>query len=250
MFASFSSTKPFSKRWRIAIIFIAFSACFIRANAQNQPENPLSNGALAEQIERQRIAQERSSLKAQLAQQRQSCYQELAVNACLNEARDQHNEKTRDLKRQEVSLNDAQRKRAGADRLRAIEERNSPEAQLKQAQQRGTALESSAKREQQRQEREISRQAKRNMATQTGSQTISQDMETPKPEAKLAAPSSALQPALPKPSQSAPDAANAERKRQNAAQREKEAQERRARMQDREAKRKKPLSAPLPTPAS
>lgn len=253
MFASFSSTGPFSKHWRFAIICIAISAGFIRAYAQNQPENVLSNSVSAEQIERQRIAQERSSLKAQLEQQRQACYQKLAVNACLSEARDQYNEKMRDLKRQEVSLNDAQRKRAGADRLRAIDERNSPEAQLKQAQQRGKALESSAQRDQQRQEREISRQAKRNAAKEVGLPTTSQATEAPaaevKPEPKPAA-ARPPQPATPRPKSPAPDAALAERKRLKAAQREKEAQERRARMQEREAKRKKPLSVPLPTPAS
>jgi colicin import membrane protein len=251
MFASSLSKSPCRQGWRFAIICIAFSAGSIRAHAQNEPENALSNSASAEQIERQRIAQERSSLNAQLEQQRQACYQKLAVNACLNEARDQHNEKMRDLKRQEVSLNDAQRKRAGADRLRAIDERNSPEAQLKQAQQRGKALENSAQREQQRQERETSRQAKRTTATP---EPTLQATETPanitKPEPKPAIASQVPQLATTKPAKPAPDAANAERKRQQATQREKEAQERRARMQEREANRKKPLSAPLPTPAS
>jgi colicin import membrane protein len=248
MFASLSSMLASSFVWRIAIICIALSAGFTRAQDQNQAENALPKPASAEQMERQRIAQERSSLKAQLEQQRQACYQKFAVSACLNDARDQHNEKMRDLKRQEVSLNDVQRKRAGADRLRAIEERNSPEAQLKQSQERGKALENSAKREQQRQEREASRLSKRNsLSTEPAAPAIA---ESAKPEAKSAAANPAPQAALPSPSKSAAEVAQMERKRQQAAKREKDAQERRARMQEREAKRKKPASAPLPAPAS
>lgn len=140
----------------IAIIYIALCAISMKARAKNASENV----QLAEQTERQRISSERVALLTQLEQQRQTCYQKLAVNLCLNEVRDQHNEKMRDLKRQEVALSDVQRKRQASDRLRTVDDRHSPQALQNLAEQRGRAMEASARREEERAQRERSREAK------------------------------------------------------------------------------------------
>jgi colicin import membrane protein len=238
--------KP-SSLLRFASFLIALCAIPMGVLAQNalniaakeaQADAPAQ---LAEQAERERIAKARLSLQAELEQQRQACYQKLAVTPCLNQLRDQHSEQMHDLKRQEVSLNDAKRKKAAADRLRAVDERNSPQAQLAQAERRGRALEASSRREEaarQRQTKLQARQAK-----------LGESANTP-------APPKEKKPLLPQAAARAPrantprvvDPAELERNRQESAQREQAAQARRLALQEREANRKKPPAAPLPIP--
>ncbi len=235
-------------RFHIAMICIALCTGYTTARAQNEPKNAASE----EQAERQRIGAERGALKKTLEQQRQACYQKLAVTPCLNEARDQHNDKMRDLKRQEVALNDTQRKRAAADRLRAVDDRNSPQAQQNVAERRGRALEASGKREEERTQRDISREAKiaASASAPIAPNAFAPDRAAPKaallPQNPARAQRSAKTPVGERPGH----AAKMERSRQQAAQREKAAAERRANAQEREAKRKKPAAQALPTPAS
>ena len=236
----------------IAIFSIALCAVFMPATAQNVPQNAAQSLAqrAAEnaegRAERARIGKERAALNQSLEQQRQACYQKLAVTPCLNDARDQHNEKIRDLKRQEVTLNDMQRKAAAADRVRAIDQRNSPEAQLKRAQDRGKAMQDASKREDSRTERLASREAKQAETANSPKTTIE-----PKSEGALPAPQGKPREqakAKVAPAQRPGESAKMEKNRQQAAQREKEAAERRAKVAEREAKRKKPPAAGLPMP--
>jgi colicin import membrane protein len=213
----------------------------IAQNASQKAEETAEQRA-----ERTRISRERTELKQSLEKNRQACYQKLAVTPCLNEARDAHNEKMRDLKRQEISLNDAQRKRAAADRMQAIDERNSPQAQQKIAERRGRALEATERREASRVQRESSRAAKQAAAANTPAAAAPADGVAPRLPTPQGKPR-----AQPKIKQTkTPDAAQIERNRQQAAQREKDLAERRAKAQEREAKRKKPAAKPLPVPAN
>jgi colicin import membrane protein len=223
------------------IALCAYSMPAIAQNASNVTSQKPEETA-EQRTERARIASERAGLQRQLDQQRQACYQKLAVTPCLNEARDTHNDKMRDLKRQEVALNDAQRKRAAADRLQAVDERNSPEAQQKLAERRGRALEASERREASRVQRENSRAAKQAAAANMpvpSAPSNSVASSKPAPQGKPRA--------QPKPAK-VPDAAQMERSRQQAAKREKDLAERRAKAQEREANRKKPAAKPLPIP--
>jgi hypothetical protein len=88
----------------------------------------LVHGALAQGGEdpaaaRERISRQRGEVEAAYKADEKACYQKFAVNDCLNAARSRRREAMADLKRQETSLNDAERKRKGAERQRAIEER-------------------------------------------------------------------------------------------------------------------------------
>lgn len=218
------------------------------AIGQNVSQN--TSGKTDEQAERARIKSERVNLSESLAQQRQACYQKLAVTPCLNEARDQHNEKMRDLKRQEVALNDAQRKRAAADRVKALDERNSPEAQLKRSQDRGKAMQAAARREESQAQRQKSREAKQAAAAENAKAASNapekeREASVPQPQAKPR-PQAATKVA---PDQRPSQAERIEKSRQQAAEREKDAAERKAKAAEREAKRKKPLAAGLPMPA-
>ncbi len=230
------------------------------ATAQNAPKNAMQTGSedtlttmQAEHNERERIKRERTAATRELDQQRQACYQKLAVTPCLNDARDAHNEKTRDLKRQEVALNDAQRKRAAADRVSALDQRNSPEAQLKRAQDRGKALEATTRREESQATRQKSRESQQMAAASAPSEPATSkraDAKPPEPSRKIEPqPSVTSRPqSAPKvaPEQRAGQAAKMQKSRQQALEREKAAELRRAEAVQREAKRKKPAAAGLP----
>lgn len=235
---------PFPVSTATTMILIAACAVSTPATAQNGPPIAVENAD--NRAERTRIKNEREQLTQSLALQRQACYQKLAVTPCLNEARDQHNEKMRDLKRQEVSLNNMQRKRAAADRVKALDQRNSPEAQLKRTQDRGKAMEAATKREDGRAQKQASREAK--LAAAANAPKVTKESKTqelsPAPQGKPRNQPVAKVAPEPRPDQ----AAKIEKSRQRAAQREKEAAERRAKAAERDAKRKKPPAAGLPVP--
>ena len=94
----------------------------------------------AAEAERGRIAAERNQAQTRLAAQEVACYKTFAVNDCLKAARSQRREQMSDLRRQELSLNEAQRKRRAADRLHSIEERQSAQKQEDTAAQRAEAV--------------------------------------------------------------------------------------------------------------
>ncbi len=224
------------------------------AVGQNVSQNGLENALTtmqSEQVERARIKRERTAATQELAAQRQACYQKLAVTPCLNEARDAHNEKARDLKRQDVTLNDVQRKRAAADRVKALDQRNSPQAQLKRAQERGKAIDASARRVESQAQRQKSQQAKiADAATLAKAKSPS---TSPSKQDGVLAPQPQGHPRLQQAKKVAPAhiAGQAERSAksaQQAAQRERAAQSRREKAAQREAKRKKSAAAGLPVP--
>jgi hypothetical protein len=71
----------------------------------------------AEAMERARIRDTRAAAQARFDAQEAQCYQRFAVNDCLADARLARRELLADLRRQELSLNDAQRKRRAAEQL-------------------------------------------------------------------------------------------------------------------------------------
>ncbi len=92
------------------------------------------------EAERARIAAERNQADARLASEEVACYKTFAVNDCLKAARSKRRERLSDLRRQELSLNEAERKRRAAERLRSIEERNAAQKQEDGAAQRAEAV--------------------------------------------------------------------------------------------------------------
>jgi colicin import membrane protein len=147
-----------------ATICIAACAIFQRASAQNVVPEPAASVVennktntdardASERAERERINQERKRVSAEHNAAKVDCYQRFRVNDCLSQARNTHNGQQADLKRQEISLNDLQRKRRGAEQLRKVEEKTSPQRQEEIAQQRGKALAADAKRQERQTER-------------------------------------------------------------------------------------------------
>lgn len=99
-----------------------------------------SQGDSAVEGERARIAVERNQANARLASQEVACYKTFAVNDCLKAARSTRRERLSDLRRQELSLNDAERKRRSAERLLIIEQRDTAQKQEDSAAQRAEAV--------------------------------------------------------------------------------------------------------------
>ena len=84
---------------------------------------PADTIAQREAVERERIRQTRAVEQSQFAAQEAQCYTRFAVNDCLAEVRSRRREVLGDLRRQEISLNDAQRKRRAAEQLLRSDER-------------------------------------------------------------------------------------------------------------------------------
>jgi hypothetical protein len=76
-----------------------------------------------EEQQREWINQTRARHQAQFRRQEIACYQRFAVNDCLNESRRTEREVMADLRRQEVLINDAQRKRRAARQLLRSDQR-------------------------------------------------------------------------------------------------------------------------------
>jgi colicin import membrane protein len=122
------------KRMRNATFLIAACALFHWASAQNGTENTLSKPAAAaastvptqhasEEQARARIVQEKAAIAAEYEATKVDCYQKFQVNSCLADARSVRISRSTAVKRQEVLLNDAQRKRRGDEQLQRTQEK-------------------------------------------------------------------------------------------------------------------------------
>lgn len=99
------------KRFAGLALFVLLSAGTL---AQEAPVPTLQQ---AEARERERIRQFRVAEQARFAAEEAQCYQRFAVNDCLQEVRRARRDVLADLRRQELSINDAQRKRRAAEQL-------------------------------------------------------------------------------------------------------------------------------------
>ncbi|MDB5753297.1 MAG: hypothetical protein JWP65_3718, partial [Ramlibacter sp.] len=99
------------------------------------------------QVERQRIGAERAAADAAFEAREKACYGKFGVNDCLDAARRRRNEAVADLRRQEVALNDAERKRRAAERLQDIDARAAAQRQQQAAERRQRALVAQQERE-------------------------------------------------------------------------------------------------------
>lgn len=95
--------------------------------------------AAGSDAERARIGLERSRLEAGFLAEDVACYQRFAVNSCLDEVNERRRAAMADLRRQEILLNEAERKRKGAEQMRKTEEKASVENQQADAERRAKA---------------------------------------------------------------------------------------------------------------
>ena len=91
---------------------LVLAAVMMPVRAQTEP---------VAEAERARIAAEREQADMRFVVQEKNCYRKFAVNDCLKAARAQRRELLSDLRRQELSLNDAERRHRSADRVHSLD---------------------------------------------------------------------------------------------------------------------------------
>lgn len=183
--------------------------------------------------ERRRLAAGHARVDSEFKAEEKACYGKFGVNDCLSAARAKRRLATADLRRQEVSINDAERRRKAAGRQSTLDARVAAERQRQQAEQ--------VERAAQGREREVRAEEKAARAAQAAS--------------AAAAPSKAAAHAAQVERRKAEhDAAqaklarDAQRKQAQHEERLEAAQERREKLDKRLAERKKPPAQPLPVP--
>lgn len=97
-------------------------------------------GGLDLREERARIDRERAAAQSGQAEEEADCRRRFAVTGCLDRTRRKWQPVLAELKRQEIALNEADRKQRAADQQRRLDEKVSPEAQEEAAQRRAQAL--------------------------------------------------------------------------------------------------------------
>jgi colicin import membrane protein len=80
-----------------------------------------------EGVTRQQIQEARSAEEARFSVDERACYERFAVNDCLKQVRLKRRLALEDLRRQEVFLNDLERRKKAADQLELIQEKSSPQ---------------------------------------------------------------------------------------------------------------------------
>lgn len=90
--------------------------------------------------ERARISTERGSLEARFLGEDAACYKKFAVNNCLNRVNTRRREAMAGLRRQEILLNDEERRSRGEAQIRKLEEKSLPEKQQDAAANRAKAM--------------------------------------------------------------------------------------------------------------
>lgn len=115
------------KKWTV---FCLLSVC-LSAFAQTEASND---------TERLRISKEKAALEAAFSRDEKACYKFFLVNNCLNAVKAKRVDALADLRRQEISINDQERKARGAEQIQKTEDRASLEKQQQEADRRAEAL--------------------------------------------------------------------------------------------------------------
>lgn len=181
---------------------------------------------------RARIEAERSQAEARYAAEEKACFARFAVNDCQNEARVRRRAVLADLRRQEVSLNDAERRRKSVQKLREIEERSSPEKQRQADEQQAKALAEQQEREAHAAEKAAGRKT---AAAPSAAKSPERPFRDPRKKAMQKTPNERQSP-------------NTAEKRKSFEGRLEEAQARKGRIEKRLAERNKTAPKPLPVP--
>jgi colicin import membrane protein len=211
---------------------LALSLMLLVGLAWSQTAVPEAAGAMdAINAGRTRIADERTRLEAGFLAEDTACYKRFAVNKCLAEVNSRRREAMADLRRQEISLNDEERKMKGAEQLRKTEEKASLEKQQEAAERRAKA----ARDYQERVEKD--RQKQEDRGTAKANEKSNADASAD----RLRASQQKAQGRTDKQSAAAEEA-------RKYAEHQKEANERRAQHEADKLKRVKPPSKSLPVP--
>lgn len=103
---------------------------------------PLSRPAADVNAQRAAIADERNRLEAGFLSEDAACYKKFAVNRCLENVDVRRRRVMGDMRKQEIKLNDEQRKSKGAEQIRKTQEKSPPESTQEDKDHRNTAMKS------------------------------------------------------------------------------------------------------------
>ncbi|MDB5848938.1 MAG: hypothetical protein JWP29_2690 [Rhodoferax sp.] len=211
------------KKPLLAILMVlSVLSALVAAPVQAQPsENML--GGLNVDAERSRIDAERKEVEARFKREEAVCYQKFAVNDCINKSSAVRRVALADLRRQEISLNDAERKRKGAEQVQRMEEKEKIPVPPTQMQPR-----------------------ERKPLTGHGSANERQPRDPNAPRAPLSAPANPRTPRTPITKDPAITAAHATEERAQYQRKLDEAAAHKAQTAQRNAERTKARAAPLP----
>lgn len=90
--------------------------------AASAAQAQVADGGLQVATELARITTERQQIEQRHADEEAACFQKFAVNDCRDASRARRRADLADLRRQEIALNDAERKRKGAEQLQRMEQ--------------------------------------------------------------------------------------------------------------------------------
>jgi colicin import membrane protein len=107
-----------------ATILIAACAVYSPARAQNDSKTAVqATEEQQTQAQRELIDAQRGQVQRSFTQDEAACYQKFAVNDCINGLRARRREALADLRRQELELNNAERRRKGAAQMQSIDDK-------------------------------------------------------------------------------------------------------------------------------
>ena len=129
---------------------VSFWALVLRAaGAFSQPKDAGTDSLQLLDIEgdRNRIQSERARIEVRYQPEVAACYARFAVTDCLRNVRVRQREALDTLRRQEIAINDAERKRKGLEQLERIKEKSSAQRLEEQAASRVEAQKAQQERE-------------------------------------------------------------------------------------------------------
>jgi len=136
------------------------------------------------ETEMARIKQARSDEELRFDEQTANCYRRFAVNDCLRELKVRQRKAMEDLQRQEISINEQQRKRSGAEQLRRIDEKSSSEALKEAENRRNEAMRSHKERLQSQEQKKADLIKAQDERSRTVSETKAMAISPHTPEAR------------------------------------------------------------------
>jgi hypothetical protein len=111
------------------VLFLFCCSLSLGAAMAQSPDQEKTNNAQ----ERSKVAAERARLEAGFQAEEAACKSRFAVNACLQEIRTRRNAAMADLRRQDLLINEADRKARAADQIQKTEDKSSLERQQQRA---------------------------------------------------------------------------------------------------------------------
>jgi hypothetical protein len=152
-------------------LFSALALLLIAVSTFSQPTGIGIKGPFDVESERDRIQADRTRAEARYEREEAACYARFAVTNCLHEVRARRREELADLRRQEIVLNDAERKRKALEQLERIQQKSSAQGLEEEAARRAQALEARQEREERaNQKASAAMKAKSGLSTGRGTQ--------------------------------------------------------------------------------